>query len=287
MASERSVSWEGQDQRGEGQTGLLLVGHGTRSRRGIAEFHGLADQVARRVAPLAVEAAFLEMCQPTIHGGLKRLIERGVEHVVVSPLLLFAAGHAKRDVPRAVNDALIELRAEDRVTSTMAGHLGCHPAILELSARRFEKSLGGRGNVPTSETCLVLVGRGSLDESAIAEMRQFARHRAAMTPVAETHVAFLAMAEPLVGDVLSKLATRGFPRIVVQPHLLLRGELYDSLLADVARCQHEHPATEWIVTSYLACDSACGCPPDELVTRAVIDRAIAAGIRVVAPIGDG
>jgi Uncharacterized conserved protein len=287
MASERSVAWEGKGQSRERQTGLLLVGHGTRSRRGIDEFHELADQVARQVAPLAVEPPFLEMCEPTIHDGLNRLIERGVEHVVVSPLLLFAAGHAKRDIPQAVNDALIELRAEDRVTSTMAGHLGCHPAILELSARRFEESLGGRDNVPTSETCLVLVGRGSRDEPAIAEMGQFARLRAAMMPVAETHVAFLAMAEPLVGDVLSKLAARGFRRIVVQPHLLLHGELYDALLELVARCQRENPATEWIVTSYLACDSACGCPPDELVTRAVIDRAIAAGIRVVAPIGDG
>ncbi|MCI0360177.1 MAG: sirohydrochlorin chelatase [Planctomycetaceae bacterium] len=287
MTSERTSVLEENSQGQEPRAGLLLVGHGTRSRRGIDEFHQLADQVARQIAPTAVEPAFLEMCEPTIRSGLGRLIERGATHVVVSPLLLFAAGHAKRDVPRAVSDALAEMHSDGRVTTTLAGHLGCHPAILELSARRFAQSLHGHDEVRASETCLVLVGRGSPDETAIAQMHEFARLRTAMTPLAQTHVAFLAMAQPLVGDILPQLASRGLPRIVVQPHLLFHGELYDALLAKVAECRRLNPATQWIVTSYLACDSACGSPPDELVTRAVIDRARAAGIRVVASLHGG
>ena len=91
------------------------------------------------------------------------------------------------------------------------------------------------------------------------------------------------MAQPAVSDILPQLATGGPRPIVVQPHLLFHGELFDDLLAQIANQRREHPVQEWIVTSYLACDSVQSGPPDELVTRAVLDRAQAAGIRVVAP----
>ena len=256
-------------------------------------------QVARQATPLPVEPAFLELSEPTIQGGLGRLIERGVRQVVVAPLLLFAAAHAKRDIPQAVADALATLGAADRVTSVMAEHLGCHAAILELSRLRFTESLQDRPAVPAGETCLLLVGRGSPDESATAEMHEFVQLRAKLTPVAKTHVAFLAMARPAVGDVLPQLAAGNWRRIVVQPHLLVHGELYENLAAQVANMCDNQCVTEWVVTSYLAGSSARSLPtstagnstdgdlPGELIARAMLARIAAAccgaGIRVVAP----
>ncbi len=268
-------------------TGVLLVGHGTRSEQGIDEFRQIARQVARQAAPLPVEHSLLEMCQPTIHIGLSRLMERGVEHVIVAPLLLFAAGHAKRDIPQAVADALAALGVADRISSVMAAHLGCHDSILELSRLRFTESLLGCDAVSPSETCLLFVGRGSPDVSATAEMHEFAGLRSKRTPVAETHVAFLAMAQPAVGDVLPRLAAGNWRRIVVQPHLLVHGELYESLLAQIANMRRDPCVTEWVVTSYLAGSSAPSSVGDQLVARTVLARLTAAcpeaGIRVVAP----
>jgi sirohydrochlorin ferrochelatase len=281
------------------KTGILLVGHGTRSQRGIVEFLRIAELVAGQATPLPVEPAFLELSEPTIQVGLGRLIERGVRKVVVAPLLLFAAGHAQRDIPCAVADALAVLGAADCATSVMAGHLGCHSAILEVSGLRFTESLLDRPAVAAGQTCLLFVGRGSPDESATAEMHEFARLRAKLIPVAESHVAFLAMARPAAGDLLTQLAAGNWRRIVVQPHLLLHGELYENLLAQVANMRDKQGVTEWIVTSYLAGSSARSLPgstadnstggagPDELVARAMLARIAAAcpaaGIRVVAP----
>jgi sirohydrochlorin cobaltochelatase len=247
--------------------GILLVGHGTRSDRGASEFLRLANRVGEITAPLPVEAAFLEMCEPTIGQAVRRLVERGVKRILVSPLLLFAAGHAKRDIPTAVGDALTELGVSDRVTREMTPHLGCHPAILQLSAQRFEEAIEGRDAVPASQTCLVLVGRGSNDDSATAEMHEFARLRKARTPAAETHVAFLAMAQPRLDEVLARVAAGNWRRIVVQPHLLFHGELYDALAAYVVSIATISGETEWIITSYLA-----GKSGDELVTQAVLAR---------------
>lgn len=273
MARATQLASDSADQCGMRRTGILLVGHGTRSQRGIEEFHRLAAQVARLAEPVALEPAFLELCQPTIHDGLARLVERGISHVIVLPLLLFAAGHAKRDIPAAVRAAMEALGLMGRVTSELASHLGCQPAILELSARRFAESLHGRDAVPASATCLLLVGRGSGDESATAEMHEFARLRSKLTPVADTHVAFLALAQPPVGDVLPRLAASNWRRIVVQPHLLLHGELYENLRTQVASMRCQHPGTDWALASYLAGSDWA----DEMIARGVLARASFAG----------
>jgi sirohydrochlorin cobaltochelatase len=86
--------------------GLLVVGHGTRNSHGLAEFGEVARQVAELADEFAVEACFLELAEPTIAMGVQRLLQRGVERLTVAPLLLFAAGHAKRDIPTAVEEAV-------------------------------------------------------------------------------------------------------------------------------------------------------------------------------------
>ncbi|MEE3220587.1 MAG: CbiX/SirB N-terminal domain-containing protein, partial [Planctomycetota bacterium] len=80
-------------------SGLLLVGHGTRSSRGRDELLTTANAVGSRME-IVVEPAFLELTEPTIDDAVTRLADRGVRRMTVMPLLLFAAGHAKRDIPR-------------------------------------------------------------------------------------------------------------------------------------------------------------------------------------------
>ena len=86
--------------------GLLLVGHGTRDERGLAEFQAIARQVAELAASTAVQACYLEIAEPDIPTAVRRLLDTGVRHLTVAPLLLFAAGHALRDIPMAVGEGV-------------------------------------------------------------------------------------------------------------------------------------------------------------------------------------
>src|SRR4051812_42479918 len=81
-----------------------------------------------------VAACYLELAEPSIAQGIEQLIARGVRQVVVLPLLLFAAGHAKEDVPTAVHACQGNYPG---VEFTFASHLGCHERLLQLSAQRF------------------------------------------------------------------------------------------------------------------------------------------------------
>lgn len=243
--------------------GLLLVGHGTRDASGVAQFLMLAREVAGFCPDVAVEPCFLELAQPSIADGVDRAVARGVRRLTVMPLLLFAAGHAKHDIPREVAAATgrhagLEIR--------QAGHLGCHEAVLTLSERRFQEALVPLQHIADRDTLLLLVGRGSNDAEATREMTQFARLRGERQPVGRLDVCFLAMAKPSLETALGSIADLPFSRVVVQPHLLFSGELIARVKGSIAAAaaadqfrqegpNREWPNREWIVAGPLGGDA--------------------------------
>jgi sirohydrochlorin cobaltochelatase len=233
---------------------VLLVGHGTRDAAGVAEFLLLAERVRGLMTPRPLEACFLELAQPTIADGLKRLIDRRAERIAVVPLLLTAAGHAKRDIPCAI--AEVSAAHPDLIIRQTAA-LDCHPRIVDLSTRRYDEALVGRLTVPPEETLLLLVGRGSSDAGAVATVRRFAELRAERSQVGRVETCFAAVAKPSLDEILPIVAASGFPRIVVQPHLLFRGRLLADVREGAARFETGETAiagrcpTEWVVTGPL------------------------------------
>lgn len=246
--------------------GLLLVGHGTRQQPGLDEFIEVAEQVKQLAGEFIVEACFLEIAQPDVSAGIRKLVERGVKQIVVSPVLLFAAGHAKRDIPLAVNQALVDA---SRISVRQTRALECQPKIVRLSAQRFEEALRATpphncsAEIARNETLLLMVGRGNSDPTAIAEMHRFAMLRADQAGLGKVAVCFVAMAEPSLEIGLRVAAESSFRRIVVQPHLLFVGQVLQQIDAAVAMCAERQPNRQWIVTRHL------GASP--LVAQAVVD----------------
>lgn len=253
-------------------SGLLVVGHGSREEIGLREFLATVDLMRTLADGTPVEPCFLEFAEPTIGAGFRRLVERGVRDVIVSPVLLFAAGHAKRDIPEAVAAAVAQ---SPGVTARLAEHLGSAPGLLALSQQRYEEALGraNRAERDFTKTTLVLVGRGSHDPESTAEMHAFADARARDLQSADerapaVEVAFVAMAEPRLAQVLEQLADSAPRRIVVQPHLLFGGVLLDRIGDVVREFAGRSPQHEWITTGHLG--------PHSLVAEALVSRAATA-----------
>jgi sirohydrochlorin ferrochelatase len=244
--------------------------------------------VAELAPEFLVEPCFLELAEPDIPSRVEQLLTQGVRQLSVAPLLLFAAGHAKRDIPEAVEKAVSDQQAagmkikssgtsdaEDLVVDYI-GALECHQRIVELSAQRYAEALAGKPEVSAADTLLVLVGRGSSDADAIRAMERFAQLRAEGTAVARAEVCFVAVATPKLEEGLDSAARSAFRRIVVQPHLLFQGEVLGEIAAAVDRKRHEQSGAhgdskvtsqdkEWILTEHL------GASP--LVAQAVVDLA--------------
>jgi len=243
-------------------TALVIIGHGTRDLQGVAEFRQLVAMVAAARADWIVEPCFLELAPPDVPAGLDRAVERGAERVVALPLLLFAAGHAKRDVPELLKAAR---RRHPGVHFAQASHLGCHPSLIELSVARYREAAAG---LAAEKRVLLLIGRGSYDATANAEMAQFARLRFEAEPVGWYEVAFTAMAAPLLEQAIPVVAAMPFEEVVVQPHLLFAGELAERVRAAVAAARDRFPDRRWTCLDHLG--------PAPLLVNAILERADAA-----------
>ncbi len=276
--------------------GLLLVGHGTRDPTGQGEFRDAAKRVAELAAEFLTEACFLELAEPDIAMAVRRLTDQKIQRLLVAPMLLFSAGHAKRDIPEAVEAAVRRCRNSDAESRKGEGGRGkaedegelivdycatmeCHPRIVELSGQRFQEALAGRPPVEEDQTILILVGRGSSEASAIVRMQQLAALRAERTAVARVESCFVAVASPSLEEMLNWAAGTSFRRIVVQPHILFAGQVLEQIAAAVeAAVSSRRKAAgpfdkagggkreqEWIVAPHLG--------PSPLVAEAVVDLA--------------
>jgi sirohydrochlorin cobaltochelatase len=248
--------------------GLLLVGHGTRAAAGLAEFACLARKVVELLPEFAVEPCFLELAEPDIPTAVNRLLDRCIRRLTVAPLLLFAAGHAQRDIPAAVTAAVGSRSGVTGLIVDQLPPLQCHPRIVELSTLRFQAALRDRPAVDPADTLLLFVARGSSYPVALAEMWRFASLRAPQTPVGRTEVCFAAVAEPDLPDGLRRAAASAYRRIVVQPHLLFTGQVLAQIEQAVAEIAKVCPQQEWIVTAHLGSSNLVAVAVADLATTA-------------------
>jgi sirohydrochlorin cobaltochelatase len=248
--------------------GVLVVGHGTADPVGAAETRAVAAGVATLLPDVPVELGFLEVIGPSIGESLTRLAARGCREVVAAPLLLFAAGHAKRDIPSAVAAAAAGLGIAVR----QADPFGLDADIVALAARRRRQA--GAALPPCAETTLVVIGRGSSDPDAVPQLQSFVAatlETEAVSPPQRLVLGFVAAARPSVPESLAAAAdpeAGSVRRILVQPHLLFRGHVEEQVTAAVRSARASWPEIEWLQAPRLG--------PDALVSRAVVRLAAAA-----------
>jgi len=139
-------------------TGVMLCGHGSRNQLAVGEFANLAAALRARLPGIAVEYGYLEFANPVLHKGLDALRATGVSRVLAVPGMLFAAGHAKNDIPAVLN-TYAALHPE--VSITYGRELGVDLKMLRAAGDRIEAALASAPNtVPRAETLLLVVGRG-------------------------------------------------------------------------------------------------------------------------------
>src|SRR6516165_283954 len=222
---------------------LLLVGHGTRSDAGVAEFTrfvGLVRARTRDRVP-AVDGGFIELARPSVADAVARLAapaSDGPRPIVAVPLVLTAAGHGKGDIPAALAR---ELRRHPGLSYRYGRPLGPHPVLQDVLEARIGAVLAG---APRQDTCVVLVGRGSTDPDANAEVAKVARLLWEGRGYAGVEYAFISLAEPSVPAALDRAATLGARRIVVAPYFLFAGVLPDRVTAQSREFAAAHGALD-------------------------------------------
>ena len=156
----------------EARLGVLICGHGSRNRLAVDEFAQMVEALRPRLAPMPVEHGYLEFAQPILRDGLDALRSKGVNRVLAIPAMLFAAGHAKNDIPSVLNT----YTAETGLMIDYGRELGVDRLMVAAAGARIQQCLDNAPKeIPLSETLLVVVGRGSSDPDANSNVAKVTR----------------------------------------------------------------------------------------------------------------
>lgn len=193
---------------------LVLVAHGSRDPRSADHIRRLTDRVRRWTPWITVRAAFLELSSPSLEEVLEAAYLRGGRDIVLVPLLLGSAYHAKVDLPSRL------LAAEARLpglSAQMTDVLGSDETLLQVLEDRGRELPGCDG--------YVVMATGSSNRQANATVRDVAASLAART--GQPAEAGFVTAAPRVGQAMTGLGRRGVTRVGVLPWFLAPGLLLD------------------------------------------------------------
>ena len=132
--------------------GLIVVDHGSRREASNEAHERLVAMVATVVPYSIVEAAHMEIAEPSIATAFDRCVARGAREIIVSPYFLHPGRHWSTDIPTLVAEASAK---HPGVPFMVAAPLGLHPLMAEVVAARIEHCrarVAGEG--PPCDACV-------------------------------------------------------------------------------------------------------------------------------------
>ena len=236
---------------------LLLVGHGTRDHTGVATYLDFVARMQTRLASrdVSVAGGFIELSAPPLKEAVGALVEAGHRQLAAVPLVLVSAGHGKGDIPGAMQR---EQLRHGGLGYRYGRPLGPHPRLLETVAERVDAALGeaGPGAAGREGTAVVLVGRGSSDPDANAEIHKMARLLWEGRGYDFVEPSFVSLAWPSVAQALERARRLGASRVVVAPYFLFPGVLPDRLARQAREFAQAHDRLDVRVADVIGdCDA--------------------------------
>lgn len=186
--------------------------------------HTVRDIVAitRRLRPeLTIEVAFLDHMRPDISAVVERLVAKGHMELVVVPLLLSSAHHARVVVSQVVRQIAGE---KPDVGVRVADVIGTDAALLAVLDQRLREAL--KSARVRELDALVLASAGSSDGRGNASVSRLARLWGTRHKL-PTSVAFASAAPPSTGEAVRDWRRQGRRHVAVGSLFIAPGLLPD------------------------------------------------------------
>ena len=227
----------------------MVCGHGSRDTGAVEEFQAVAQGLKERLPQYETDWGFLEFATPVIRTGLDALRNKGIRKVLAVPGMLFAAGHAKNDIPSVLNAYQTQ---NPELEISYARELGIDLKLIRAAGERVEDALQKAGDgVSREDTLLVVVGRGASDPDANSNVAKVTRMLWEGLGLGWAETAYSGVTFPLVEPGLEHATRLGYKRIVVFPYFLFTGILVQRIYHYTDIVAAKHPEIEFIKASYL------------------------------------
>jgi sirohydrochlorin cobaltochelatase len=222
---------------------VLLVGHGSKDMAGNLDFLKMAERAKPRFPGRLLKACFIEYCDPEVPEGLDRLVAEGAKDITVVPVILFAAGHVKMDVPGSLDQARLR---HPGVAFRYGSHIGIQSGLFPVLEREALKVEAARGwDADRAKTAVLLIGRGSSDPDANGDLHKIARLLWEGRGYRDVQVCFSGITHPRFPEGLRRTVALGATRIILLPYFLFTGILLKRLQRQAEEFRSLYPGVDW------------------------------------------
>ena len=229
--------------------GVLICGHGSRSESAVIEFANLISEIKLVLPGIKIEFGYLEFAEPIINAAIDKLRDSGVVEIIAIPAMLFAAGHAKNDIPSVLNAYIAKNPGIDIKYSR---ELGIDNLMIKAASERVKEAIQlSKSNVDRYNMMLLVVGRGSSDPDANSNVTKLTRLLWEGIGFGWADTAYSGVTFPLVKPALENLTRLGYKKIIVFPYFLFTGVPVDRIYNSVDQVSSHNDDIEFIKASYL------------------------------------
>lgn len=220
---------------------VLYICHGSRFEMAIKEAISFVEKTKSIVRVPIQEICFLELASPTIQEAIKSCLEQGATRVIVVPVLLLTAAHAKKDIPNELDKVK---RRNPGLEIIYGEPFGVQETIVDVLIERLEAK-----RRITEDMKIILIGRGSSDPDVVTDLNRIRDILEVKSGVKSIHISFLAAANPLLEELIQEFLEWEIRNVILLPYLLFTGFLDRSIKQLIKR--YDLDKYNWTLCHYL------------------------------------
>ncbi|MBR4244229.1 MAG: cobalamin biosynthesis protein CbiX [Candidatus Methanomethylophilaceae archaeon] len=200
--------------------GIIIAGYGTRK----GNLEEILQTQARRLRCRGwenVEIGYFRVSSPTIPEALERLVDAGVDNVVIIPYYIAEGTLTKQLIPEKLkmdsDMADIKVKGKD-VTICMAPAFGMNMVLTDILCDKIADAGGD------TDCGIMIIGHGTRYDS-LANMRVIKQNAERLKSMGYIHTkyTFNEFCEPTIKDTLDELEKEGVERIIALPLFIAMG----------------------------------------------------------------
>lgn len=222
---------------------ILYICHGSRVKEASEQAVSFVGQIMKKVEVPIQEVAFLELSQPNVAQAFERCVKKGATNIVVIPVLLLTAAHAKKDIPE---ELALQQQRFPNVRVNLGSPIGVNDQMIDLLLEKISAT----GLPLTQEDSVLLVGRGSSDPDVKRDLNLIGEKLKQKANVDKVEVCFLAAAKPTLQEGIQSVQDSHSNHVFVIPYLFFTGILMKTIQKAIEKAKNE-PNAKWVLCDYL------------------------------------